>query len=465
MSGPGFPSAAETVERALAAASGPCVVLIEEGSSAEVRFANNTTTTNGLRHERQIAVCCFTGDGPGASVGVASASGQVDVVDLVRLAEADAAGSPPAEDAAALFGPADQPARADFGEPPAETGAAALAPLIAPLAEAFRRGRAEGHVISGFATHEVDTIYLASSTGLRLRNVQPSATLELVARAGGGARSAWVGRALEDLSEASVPALEEELLGRLAWERRRVELPAGRYETLLPPDAVADLMIVLEQALSGREAAEGGSVFSAPGGATRLGEKLSALAFRLKSDPGAPGLSCAPFLATSASGADVSVFDNGARLEETAWIDEGRLARLRYTRATAARSGASFTPPIDNLQLELPGADKTLAEMIATTRRALLLTCLWYIREVDVATLLLTGLTRDGVYLVEDGEVVAAVNNFRFNESPVDLLGRAAEAGRTERAFSREWGEWMRRSAMPALRVPDFNMSTVSPAH
>jgi predicted Zn-dependent protease len=144
---------------------------------------------------------------------------------------------------------------------------------------------------------------------------------------------------------------------------------------------------------------------------------------------------------------------------------DGRLQRLRYHRAGAARSGVDPTPPGDNLILELPGAAGSLEEMIASTERALLLTCLWYIREVDPVTLLLTGLTRDGVYLVEKGEVVGAVNNFRFNESPLDVLAKTMEVGRTERALSREWNEWVNRTAMPALRVAEFNMSSVSPAN
>jgi predicted Zn-dependent protease len=102
--------------------------------------------------------------------------------------------------------------------------------------------------------------------------------------------------------------------------------------------------------------------------------------------------------------------------------------------------------------------------MISDTERGLLLTCLWYIREVDPQTLLLTGLTRDGVYLVEDGKVRGAANNFRFNESPVDLLGRLTEVGQTENTLSREWSDYFQRTAMPAIRVPDFNMSTVSQA-
>ena len=119
---------------------------------------------------------------------------------------------------------------------------------------------------------------------------------------------------------------------------------------------------------------------------------------------------------------------------------------------------------VDNLVLEAPEATATQDEMVAATDRGLLLTTLWYIREVDPQTLLLTGLTRDGVFLVEGGEVTGAVNNFRWNESPVDLLARITEVGRTERTLPREWNDWFTRAAMPPVRVPDFNMSSVSPA-
>jgi predicted Zn-dependent protease len=106
----------------------------------------------------------------------------------------------------------------------------------------------------------------------------------------------------------------------------------------------------------------------------------------------------------------------------------------------------------------------SIDDMVTRTERGLLLTCLWYIRTVDPATLLMTGLTRDGVYLVENGRVVGAVNNFRFNESPVDLLVRATEVGTPVRAIGREFGEYLNRTVMPPLRIPDYNMSTVSQA-
>jgi predicted Zn-dependent protease len=132
-----------------------------------------------------------------------------------------------------------------------------------------------------------------------------------------------------------------------------------------------------------------------------------------------------------------------------------------YHRAGAARSGARFAGLIDNLVLRVPGATATTDDLVSTTARGLLLTSLWYIREVDPSTLLLTGLTRDGVYLVEDGKIMGGVNNFRFNESPVDLLARTIEVGATVRTRGRESGDYFSRTA---LRVADFNMSSVSPA-
>jgi predicted Zn-dependent protease len=479
------------IERALAASRADgCVVLVEELSEAEVRFANNTTTTNGVRRNRRVAVVSFravTGAAAGRSgaagpagsagsvgvgptaVGVASASGQVDLEELVRASEAEADGAAPAEDAAGLVevgqltGAALQSA-AGFDEPAVLTSPAVLGGVVTGLGDAFARARSAGNRLAGFATHGVETTYLGTSTGVRLRHVQPAGTMELVARSADGTRSVWSGAGTAAFDDIDVHAFEERLAQRLAWAARTVELPAARYEVLLPPDATADLMVAMSQAMSGRDAEEGRSPFSSPGGGTKIGEPLCPLPFELRGDPAEAGLESAPFLATGASGTDVSVFDNGLPIGPTHWVEEGRLRRLQYHRAGAARSGVEPSPPVGNLTLALRGATGSLDELIAATERGLLLTCLWYIREVDPVTLLLTGLTRDGVYLVEHGEVVGAVNNFRFNESPLDVLARTAEAGRSVRALSREWGEWMNRTAMPPLRVADFNMSSVSPA-
>jgi predicted Zn-dependent protease len=228
---------------------------------------------------------------------------------------------------------------------------------------------------------------------------------------------------------------------------------------------VSDLLVYLYWSAGARDAADGRTVFSKAGGGTRVGERLCELPVTLSSDPFAAGLGSAPFVIAHASGPDSSVFDNGIALRRTDWIHDGSLAALVSSRYSAGLAGLPVTPAIGNLTFATSAAGApTLEEMIASTGRALLLTSLWYIRDVDPQTLLLTGLTRDGVYLVEGGEVVGAVNNFRFNESPVGMLGRMLEVGATVPTLPREWGDYFNRAAMPPVRVQGFNMSSVSQA-
>ncbi len=437
------------------------IVLVHDGSEAEVRFANNRSTSNGTRRWRRVAVISLRSEGTGTAFATASQSGAPDLADLVEAARADAAGAAPAADASPLIEAGADPG---FDEPAARSGVDVLDPVLHHLGDACDAARGRRQVLAGFAAHAVTTTWLGSSTGLRRRFVQPTGRLQVVARTADGTASAWAGSGTADFSDVSLPAMVQQLQQRLAWAARRVELPPGRYDTVLPGDAVADLLCPLGEALSGVDAEEGRSVFSARGGGTRLGERLSPYALQLRSDPEAPGLACSPFLATATSGRDVSVFDNGMSLDPVAWISDGHLRRLRFHRAAARRFDQPAAYGADNLVLAQPDATDRVEDLVAEMERGLLLTCLWYIREVDPVTLLLTGLTRDGVYLVEHGEVVGAVNNFRFNESPVDLLRRASAVGATDRALSREWNEWFPRTAMPPLRVPDFNMSSVSPA-
>ncbi|MEV5796074.1 metallopeptidase TldD-related protein [Streptomyces collinus] len=452
----------EVVEQALALSRADgCVVIADEHSTANLRWAGNALTTNGVTRGRTLTVIATVDGQEGTASGVVSRSAVTaeELEPLVRAAEAAARGAGPAEDAQPLVDGV--PASPDFTDAPAETSSAVFADFAPALGEAFARARAGGRELYGFANHELVSTYVGTSTGLRLRHDQPTGTLELNAKSPDRTRSAWEGRSTRDFKDVDPGALDAELAVRLGWAERRVELPAGRYETLLPPTAVADLLIYQLWSGSGRDAAEGRTVFSRPGGGTRVGDRLSELPLSLRSDPNEPGLECAPFVVAHSSGGDQSVFDNGLPVRPTEWVDEGVLKSLTTTRHSAGLTGLPVAPVLGNLILD-GGRDRSLEDMVADTERGLLLTCLWYIREVDPATLLLTGLTRDGVYLVENGEVTGQVNNFRFNESPVDLLGRAVEAGRTEKTLPREWSDWFTRAAMPALRIPDFNMSSVS---
>jgi predicted Zn-dependent protease len=315
----------------------------------------------------------------------------------------------------------------------------------------------------GFASHDLTTVWLGTSTGVRRRWVQPTGSIELNVKTPDLDGSAWTGMSTTDFTDVDVVALAADATARLGWGRRRVSLPAGRYETLLPPSAVSDFLLMLAWSMAGRPAQEGRSAFAGPDG-PRVGERLTDHPLTLASDPAAAGLEYAPFVTALHSGDGVSVFDNGAPARRVEWLRGGAVGELAYSRPEAAEFGTAFAPPGDNLLLT-GGSTASWADMVSRTRRGLLLTCLWYIREVDPATLLLTGLTRDGVYLVENGEVVAEVDhNFRFNHSPLDVVRQATEIGATERTLPREWKDWFTRVAMPPMRVPELNMSSVSPS-
>jgi predicted Zn-dependent protease len=460
----------ELVEAALGASQADgCVVIVDEHTETNLRWAANSLTTNGQMRSRSVTVISTYDRAAGASAGVITrAVSTVDeIADVVRASEAAGRDAEPADDASPLVEPYEHDD--DWDAAPAETSVAVFDAFAQELGAALRSWGAADRLLFGFAEHQVSSYFVGTSTGLRRRFDQPQGRLELNGKSADYARSAWSGRHTRDFTDIDVAAAADDLEQRLGWATRRVEMPAGRYETILPPTAVADLMIYAYWTASARDADEGRSVFASGKGGTRIGEQLATLPFTLRSDPHEPGLQCPPFeIATASFGGLQSVFDNGAATDETRWIDGGRLADLIRTRAWARETETAPRPFIDNLILDTAAADDgsaaSLEQLVANTERGLLLTCLWYIREVDPQTLLLTGLTRDGVYLVENGAVQGAVNNFRFNESPIDLLGRATEAGQTQHTLSREWSDDFLRTAMPPIRVPDFNMSTVSKA-
>ncbi|WP_293010353.1 metallopeptidase TldD-related protein [Mycobacterium sp.] len=432
------------------------IVLVNERSAASLRWANNSMTTNGASTARQTTVISIARQGDTARVGsLTTAEVEPSAIEgLVAASQAAAASAPEARDAAPLL--SGNTAPDDWDAATLSTGPEVFSGIADPLARAFRGS----DQLYGFAQHTVETTFLATSTGLRRRYAQPAGSVEINAKRDGA--SAWAGVGSPDFVGVSTDSLLEELSLRLGWAARRVELPAGRYETILPPSAVADMMVFLGWSMIGRGAQEGRNALAAPGGGTRVGEKLTDLPLTLYSDPAAAGLSCAPFVTATSSSETMSIFDNGMNIGRVDWIRDGVINALAYSRAAADEFGAPVAVAAENILMTGDGTE--LADMIAQTERGLLLSTLWYMREVDPTTMLLTGLTRDGVYVVEDGEVTGAANNFRFNESPLDLLRRASQAGISEQTLPREWGDWVTRAAMPALRIPDFHMSSVSQA-
>jgi len=432
------------------------IVLVTDRADAALRWAGNSMTTNGESVSRTTTVISIVHKGDTAQVGSVRSS-DVDaaaIADLVAASQQTAVSAPEARDSAPALSGTGTPA--DWDAPVPGTAAQVFSGIAGPLAQGFRGTDR----LYGYARHIVETTFVATSGGLRRRYTQPTGSVEINAKRDGA--SAWAGVGTPNFVDVPLDSLLDQLSTQLGWAKRTIELPAGRYETIMPPSTVADMMIYLAWSMDGRGAQEGRTALSAPGGGTRVGEKLTDLPLTMYSDPSAARLECTPFVATPASSERMSVFDNGMDITRVDWIRDGTINALAYPRAAAAEYDAPVVAPASNLLMT--GGSASLADMIAGTERGLLLTTLWYIRTVDPTVLLLTGLTRDGVYLIEDGEVTAAVNNFRFNESPLDLLRRATEAGVSEVTLPREWGDWATRAAMPSLRIPDFHMSSVSQA-
>ena len=291
--------AQEVVELGLRAAaeSGRCdetIVIVSDRAEASLRWAGNSMTTNGVATSRTTTIVSVVRRGDSAHLGTrrSSAVDEGAVAALVFAAEDAAHGAPEARDNAPLLTGTGEPA--DWGYPVPGTGAGVFAELARALSNGF--GRSDR--LYGFAHHVVETTLVATSTGVRRRFTQPTGSVEINAKRGGA--SAWVGISTPWFAAVPIDAMLTELSMRLDWSRRTVELPAGRYETLMPPSTVAYMMIYLGWSMDGRGAQEGRTALSAPGGGTRVGEKLTDLALTMYSDPLAPGLECAPFVHTAA---------------------------------------------------------------------------------------------------------------------------------------------------------------------
>ncbi len=452
----------EIVERGLAElGTDRGTVLVEHTTTANLRWANSTLTTNGVAAHQVVHVVAHPDVDGGAGVGTATGDvrSATDLGDLVRAARAIAAASGPAEDAAAPI-PA-RPASADWDSSAASTAPEELAPV----------GRLLGDVLPepdvahyGYAEHTVTSAFLGTSSGLRLRHDQPAARFELCGKDASRTRSAWAGRSGRSFRDLDLAGAVDEVHDGLAAQAVRIPVEPGRHPVILSPSAAADLLVYLLWSASALDAAQGRSAFSRPGGGTKVGQRLSPVPVWLRSDPWAPGIECPDHVSSTVSSASTSAFDAGLALRATDWIHEGTLRSLVATRHSAEVAGVGTTPFVDNLLAGVDGRGGTLADVAARVGDGLLVTCLWYIREVDPQNLLLTGLTRDGVYVVRGGEVVGAAGNFRFNESPLGMLERIIDAGSPVDCLPREWADWFTRARVAPMAVAAFNLSTASEA-
>lgn len=278
-------------------------------------------------------------------------------------------------------------------------------------------------------------------------------SLSMTARTPDGQSSGYFLRSHFDIARLDTQRIAREAIRKAREGRSAQTIDPGVYTVVLEPQAVADLLGNLSFGFDARSAEEGRSAYSAPGGKTRLGEKFFDERLSVYSDPWNPELPGSQ----SAQG--------GLPAQRIYLVKNGVLENLIYSRFWAKQKGKEPTPGPVNTILETSAQTSTLEQMIASIPRGVLISRFWYIRGTDPRTASLTGLTRDGVWLIENGKVKHPVKNFRFNQSITQMLapGNVEMIGVSERVGGSEGGG-SGAALLPALKLKAFNFTSQSEA-
>jgi predicted Zn-dependent protease len=420
-----------------------CQVDVSWTEDAFIRFANNGITTSGYRIVQSISVSSVTEDKREGSAVVtewnddALQRGVQQAEDLARISKPNPEGMP-------ALGPQKYLTLANYDNYTAAARGDAMIPHVKAVIEAAKSGELTA---AGFIQRSSNAVAVGNKAGLFGYHTYTDSSLTNTMRTKGGTSSGWASQtsvSLKDVNGETVARVSAEKATRGAGKKRPME--PGKYTVILEPAGVSDLMGFLASSFGARSAEQGQSFLSKQGGGTHLGEKMFPEFITLRSDPLDTKLATTPW--------GPSLLPN----QRIAWIDKGVVKNLYYDRFWASKAGKEPTPSTNNLVLD--GQAHTMDELIASVDRGLLITRLYYIRSLQPQTLQLTGLTRDGVFLVENGKVTDPVTNFRWNESPVRVLQNTRMLGRSARAQGSETGS----SIVPGIVVGEFNLASVSDA-
>jgi predicted Zn-dependent protease len=301
---------------------------------------------------------------------------------------------------------------------------------------------------AGYFENEVNFTALTNSNGLFAYNKGTNVLFSSTVRTKDGTGSSKVDKNYVDINNLNVNKLIDQVIDKSIKSANPQELKPGKYTVILEPGAAADLVTYALYFMDARYADEGRSFFSRKGGGNLIGDKLADSKVNIYSDP------------TDINAPSIPFDGEGYPRNKTAWFENGVLRNLVRGRYWAHKTSQPVVPFPSNLIMK--GTETSVDEMIKNSEYAVLVTRFWYIRTVDNQTALVTGLTRDGVFEIVDGKISRPVKNFRFNESPINVLSNVLEIGRAEKASGAETGGF--QIFVPVLKVKDFNFSSLSDA-
>ena len=416
---------------------------ISDSEDLLLRSANNDITSNGLISSLAISLA--------VSFGKRSASISINQTDDDTLRAAVAK-----VEAMAKLAPEDPEQL-----PPVEPGTyaspltwsdatAAMTPevALARLRPVIEAARAAGIDSAGYLERSINGSAFANSRGVFVYERSTTVGFSMTARAAEGRGSGWASTQVTDAAQLELIPVGERAITKALASRNATERPAGRTTVVLETSAVNDLLGLFSGGLDRRDFDEGRSFLNGlvGKGEDPVGKALFGNKATLFSDP---------LYAPAPSG----IHQSGLPIQRTSWVENGVLKNLPVGRFWAQKKGLAVQPWPGNLIM--PGEGKSLDELIAGVADGVLITRLWYLRMVQPESLLYTGLTRDGTFAIKDGKIAGPVKNFRFNETPVNVLKNIVASGKPERVLGSESDMPVH---VPPLVVENFNLSSVSDA-
>lgn len=418
-------------------------VNVGSGVTNNIRFAANNVSTAGSVADINIAVT--SAFGPKRATVVTNNVSDEALRATVRQSEALARLSPDDPEAMPNLGPQNiKTVNAAFAATETLDASALAQAAMTALEPARKAGdlSAAGYLVANTGTNA-----LGNKEKLFAYHKSTNANYTLTVRTTDGTGSGWAGAEHPDWRQLDIAGVSARAIEKARLSRSPVAIEPGRYTVILEPQAVGDLVQLIGAYADARSSDEGRSPFTKQGGGNKIGEKIMDPRISLYADPFDPMILSQPW------------DGDGLPLGRQVFVDKGVLTELYYSRFWAKKMNKQPTGAPTSFMMT--GGTTSLDDMIKSTQRGILVTRLWYLREVDPRTILYTGLTRDGTFLIESGKISKAVKNFRFNDSPLFMLNNLEAMGRPARLAGTEAGGAV---VVPPIKVRDFNFTSLSDA-
>lgn len=420
-------------------------VLVNSTSIANTRFAVNQISTGGDSFDAVVTVVSKFGKRSGSS-----STNRLDddgIRAAVQMSERVAQLSPDDPESMPELAQQTYQPGVNWSDATASQDPATRATAVKRIADP---AKSAGLVSTGFMEAITGAQAIANNKGLFAYNRATSSVLTTTVRTPDGTGSGWAGATHHDWTRIDPAALGVRATQKARTSINPVAIEPGRYTVVFEPTAVGNLVQFITRALNARSADEGRSFFSMPGGKNKIGEKVVDERVTIVSDPFDADVAGSPFTG------------DGLPTRRVVWIENGVVKNLDYDRYWAQKQGRAPTGAGGSVRMN--GGTASLDDLIRSTQRGLLVTRFWYLRPVDQRTILYTGLTRDGTYLIENGKITKPVKNLRFNDSPIFMLNNLETMGVPERVSASEGGDPGQAIMVPALKVRDFNFTSLSDA-